>query len=350
MIRRIWSVFIVISLLYVGILLRLFYWQVVYGETLKTRALSQYSEKVKLLPNRGSILSSDGSPLVINQPSFLAFAEPQHITDKPQFARSIAPLVGKTDSEILESISIPDRKWVPLAKKINTVQKNQLDKLSLRGLGFETSTMRFYPEASMAAQVLGFVGQDSMGNDHGYFGLEGYYNRELSGKDGSVKQERDARGAPILIGDEEKVVPEDGRTLVLWLDRSIQYIAEKRLADGISKYGALSGSVVIMDPKSGGILGMASFPNYDPALYSSFEESLYKNPAVASSYEPGSTFKPLIVAAGINEKLIHADTTFNETGPVTIGEYTIRTWDDNIGRAENAQVHQRLWIWGKNEY
>lgn len=328
MIRRMWSVFIVLSLLYLGIFFRLFYWQVIQSPNLRVRALSQYSEKVRLLPKRGNILASDGSPIVINQPYYVAFAEPDHIEDKVYFSRQVAPVLKLADADILEAISIPGRKWASLAKKITTEQKNQLEKLSLKGLGFDEGSMRFYPEASMAAHLLGFVGQDSNGNDRGYFGVEGYYNRELSGKDGSLLEERNARGVPILIGDAEKVKPTDGRTLVLWLDRSIQFTVEKRLKEGIQKYGASSGIVVIMDPKTGGILSMASFPNYDPNLYSQFDQDIYKNPAVATSYEPGSTFKPLIVAAAINENLVHANTTYNETGPVQIGEYTIRTWDD----------------------
>jgi cell division protein FtsI/penicillin-binding protein 2 len=329
MIRRIWLIFTLISLLYLGIFFRLFYWQILRAQELKVKALSQYAEKVVLQPSRGIITASDGSPLVLNQSSYLVYAEPHRIEDKVGFSRQIALVLRDIpETKILESISLPERRWVAIQRKISDSKKKELEKLKLKGLGFQASTMRLYPEASMAAHLLGFVGQDLAGNDTGYFGLEGYYNRELSGKAGFLLEERDGKGAPLLIGEGEKVEPENGRTLVLWLDRSIQFIIEKRLLEGLKTYGAMAGTVIVMDPKTGGILGMASFPNYDPFLYASFDEGLYKNPAVASSYEPGSTFKPLIIAAAMNEKRIDAHTTYNETGPVRIGEYTIRTWDD----------------------
>jgi cell division protein FtsI/penicillin-binding protein 2 len=112
------------------------------------------------------------------------------------------------------------------------------------------------------------------------------------------------------------------------MEKPVQQIVERKLADGIKRYGAKAGSVVIMDPKTGGILASASYPTYDQRDYGNYDKDLYKNPVVANTYEPGSTFKTLIMAAGINEKLITPQTTINETGPVMVGPYAIRTWDN----------------------
>ncbi len=327
--QRLWIVFIGINLIYIGLFLRLLYWQVIHGKTLRTQAIAQYGKTIPLPSKRGSILASDGSPLVLNQPSYLVYADPFLIDNPHYFSRQIASVLPHlSETAIRDRIADPQKRWVPIARKVSSETKRSLEELGLKGLGFEESFMRFYPEASMAAHLLGFVGQDQDGKPEGYFGIEGYYDRELSGKDGVLIEERDAKGAPILFGESERVEPEHGRTLVLWLDRSIQFILEQRLLEGIERYGAEKGIVIAMDPKTGGILGMASFPNYDPSRYEEFSQDMYKNPAVAMTYEPGSIFKPLIMAAALDEKKISKHTTYEETGPIAIGIYRIKTWDD----------------------
>lgn len=326
--HRVHVIFIAIVLLYIGIFVRLFYWQILQGDGLRVSAAVQHATHMNISPKRGEILTSDGSALVVNQPSYYIFAEPDLITQKDVFANRVAPLIGKTSQELFTEITTPGKKWVSLKRNADQTVKKSLEDLDVSGLGFQPTSMRYYPEASMAAHLLGFVGQDDLSHDRGYFGIEGYYNRELAGKDGSMLMERDAKGGQILIGEASRVEPEDGRSLVLWLDRSIQYIVEQKLKESMFKYGAKEGSVVVMDPKTGGILAMASYPNYDPSKYQEFDKELYKNPIVAESYEPGSTFKPLIVSAGVNEKVIQGNTTFVESGPIQIGEYSIKTWNE----------------------
>lgn len=326
--QRIHIIFAVLVLFYIGIIARLFYWQILQGHELQVSAASQHDIQRTIPAKRGEIVTSDGAILVTNQPSYFIYAEPQHIEQKDRFAAAVAPLLGKESQELFTQLTDPDRKWIPLKRNADTTLKQQIEKLELEGIGYQSRSMRFYPEASMAAHVLGFVGQDDQGNDKGYFGLEGFYNRELAGKDGTLAIERDAKGGQILIGEAMRVEPEDGRTLVLWMNRSVQHIVETRLKEGMKKYGAKEGTVIVMDPKTGGILGMSSYPNYDPSLYQSYAKELFTNPAVGKGYEPGSTFKPLIMAAGVNENVLNKDTTFNESGPVTIGEYSIKTWND----------------------
>lgn len=339
--HRVHLIFLSIVILYVGIFSRLFYWQIFKGDNLRVSAAQQHARQQSVLPKRGEIKTSDGSSLVVNQPSYFIYAEPQLIENKNIFSNSVAPLVGKQPQELLTLLSDPDKKWVNIKRNADQSTKESLEKLELPGLGFQSQSMRYYPESSMAAHLLGFVGQDDQGQDRGYFGLEGYYNRELAGKQGSVFVERDPRGGQILIGDATRVEPEDGRTLILWLDRSIQYIIEEELKKGMSKYGAKEGSVIIMDPKTGGILAMASYPNYEPAKYLDYEKDLYLNPVVANAYEPGSTFKPLIIAAGVEDKVIAPTTTFSEGGAVQIGEYSVRTWNDEYhGTINMTQVLQ----------
>lgn len=325
---RIWSVFSLFLVCFLLITGRLFYWQILSGPRLKAEAASQHFLEMTLPAERGTIKTSDGYALVMNKAAYLVYAEPKNITDIPTYFKTVSQILEIPEATVSAMITQPNRVWVPIAHKVDNGKVEQLKATNLPGIGFEKEPKRYYPEASMAANLLGFVGQDQNGNDKGYFGLEGYYNRELQGKTGSMTIEKDVSGAPILVGESLRVEPKDGSTLHLWVDRTIQNIAEMKLVQGIEKYGAKEGSVVIMDPKTGGILAMASYPSYDPAKYEEYERELYKNPIVASTYEPGSTFKALVLAAAIDAGVIKADTIFDESGPVEVSGYSIRTWNN----------------------
>lgn len=336
---RIWTLFGFIILLFGAIVIRLFYWQIIQGDTLKAEANAQYNMELTIPAVRGTIAASDNSPLAMNQQASLVYAQPKVIENANVFARVVAPILKIEESVITDQLNIPGRMWVPIAHKVDAAVVDQLKQLNLKGLGFEPEAKRYYPEASMAAQLLGFVGRDQNGADQGYFGLEGYYDRELKGRDGSIELEKDVQGSAILVGDTKRIEPEDGRSLVLWTDRTVQNIAETRLAEGIAKYGAKAGTVTIMDPKTGGILAMASYPSYDPASYGTFDKSLYKNPIVASSYEPGSTFKVLMMGGAIEEKAVKSDSKMNEDGPVQVSDYSIQTWNNQYhGEINMAQI------------
>ena len=330
---RIWTVFGLFLIFYVAIFSRLMYWQVWASSRLKNQAVSQHFFRFALPPKRGTILSSDGYPFIMNQQAFLVYAEPKEVKDVDGFSKRIADILALDVASISPQLKDPDRVWVPIQHKVDTDKVDQLKTLNEKGLGFEPEPKRYYPESSMAAHLLGFVGLDQNGQDRGYFGLEGFYDRELKGKEGSLQIEKDVKGNPILIGSTFRVDPQDGRNLELWVDRTAQAIVEKRLKEGIEKYGAKEGSVVVMDPKTGGILAMASLPSYDPRAYSSTQKELYINPIVGRTYEPGSTFKVLIMAAGINEGVITPTTTMEESGPVEVMGYTIRTWNNKYNGA-----------------
>ncbi|MEK9143048.1 MAG: penicillin-binding protein 2 [Patescibacteria group bacterium] len=325
---RIWIVFSILSLLYALLVVRLYYWQVIRSSSLRLAAASQYNLTLPLPSQRGSIIAFDGKNVVLNQSAYLVFAESKKIVSIASFSDSVAPILEKESKDLSALLSDSSRVWVPIGHKVEASRVDQLKNLKLTGLGFEKEPKRYYPESSMAAHLVGFVGSDENGKDTGYFGLEGFYNRELAGKDGELVIEKDIRGAPILIGESHRVEPEDGRSLVLWLDRTVQRIVERRLSEGVAKYGAKEGSIVVMDPKTGGILAMASMPSYDPANFGEFSREFYKNPIVASTFEPGSIFKVLIMAAGIDAGLVTPSTMADEPGPIRVGEYFIRTWDD----------------------
>ncbi len=336
---RIWSLFIGILILFGLIIARLFYWQILQGDALRAQAAAQYNLQLLIPATRGTIAASDGSPLAMNTAASLVYAEPKNIDNRETFAKLVAPILNADEASVSALLSVPNRVWTLLAHKVDVQVTDALKKLSLKGLGFEQESKRFYPEASMAAQLLGFVGSNDNGDDTGYFGLEGFYDRLLRGRDGAIELEKDVRGSAILVGDTKRIEAEDGRSLTLYIDRTVQMIAERRLREGIEKYGAKAGTVTIMDPATGGILAMASYPGYDPRSFGAFDRSLYPNPVIASSYEPGSTFKVLVMSGAIENRAVKADTTMDESGPVPIGDYSIRTWNDKYrGQITMTQV------------
>jgi cell division protein FtsI/penicillin-binding protein 2 len=310
------------------VIARLYYWQSVRAEELAAIGQAQYGRQLKLTPKRGEIKTSDDYAIAANKLSYLVFANPKTVKNKDQEATTLSPLLS-VDSATISALLSLNGYWVPLKSKVNNNTKEKIESLDLPGIGFEEQNIRFYPEASLAAKLLGFVGKDENGEDKGYFGLEGYYDRQLRGKSGLAIQIHDALGRPILAKMNDNGKKSDGRSLVLHIDRVIQYMVERELKNGIQKYGAQSGMAAVMDPHTGGILALAAFPTYDPRNYQDYNDDLYKNAFITDTYEPGSTFKPLVMASALNEGLVQADTRCNICdGPVSIGGYQIRTWNN----------------------
>lgn len=336
----------ILSLLVLG---RLFYWQIIRRPQLSTKASSQHSDIVSIDAHRGSILSNDGSILAGTENRYLLYAYTPHV-EKPadQISEEISPIladdnlpatssaqvvpldkrVEQTQEYLKQRLSM-DRSWIALKHHLTIDQKESIEKLDIKGLGFQPQTIRYYPEASMSASILGFVGKDNSGHPQGYFGLEGYYDRQLQGRSGQLIQETDAQGNPILVGRYQNITSRNGRDLVTTINRSFQYQVEKLLKKGIERYGAKQGTVLIMNSKTGALLSMASVPSYDPRIFYQYDQSLYKNPAVANLFEPGSIFKPLVMAAALDANKIKPDTECDICSqPLRIGKYTIKTWNE----------------------
>lgn len=313
--------------LYLAIILRLFFWQVVKAEELHDLGREQSTEALISTAKRGDILFSDEFPLATNNISYLLYANPKKIDSEDRYARLLAPIL-ENDAASISAILDQDLFWVRVKSNLPYDKKEEIAKLKLDALGFQQESTRYYPEASMAAQLVGFVGKNELGEDAGYFGLEGFYDRQLKGRTGRVYMVKDALGNPILtdVREEKKI---DGRSLVLSIDRSVQYSADRQLKKGVEKYQADGGVVLIMDTKTGKLLASSSYPKFDPQKYYDYDSSLYKNPAVSSLYEPGSTFKVLVMAAGIDAGLVTPDTRCTICSkPVEISSYKIKTWDD----------------------
>ena len=324
--------------LFIIITCRLFQLQVLEHEKFSVLAAKQHWASAEIPAARGRILSSDGSPLVENQMAYLVFAKPPVVIDVETTAEKLAEILLEEDSKRIEEALNRDLQWVPLAHKVSPETKTEVEKLEIEGIGFEEEPRRYYPEGNLAAHLLGFVGSDERGQDQGYYGLEGFYNGDLRGRPGRIIEEKAASGEPILVGGYRRIPAENGRDLVLTIDRSLQFMVEQKLKTAVEKYGAKSGSVVIMEPQTGGVLTMASYPTYDPAEPNvsvgegeteelEDSEPQWTNPAISETYEPGSVLKALTMSAGIDTKTVTPQTTMMDSGPITVSGYTVDNWD-----------------------
>ena len=334
-IKILFFLFLVIFFL---ILFKLFLIQVINPDEY---ANSNYLKSIKTPATRGKIFDINGQTLVDNIHHYLLFADPKEIKNKQETEQKLNRILNLGEATLEAKLNRKGRYSV-LKKDCDEEEKKVIANLKIKGLGFKEEAKRIYPEASVAAHLLGFVGKDRQGNDQGYFGIEGYYNKELSGMPGFLKTERDPLGRPILIGTQEKINPEEGSDLYLTIDLSVQNMVKKKLAVGLEKYQAKQGCIIVMEPSTGKIMALSCLPDFDASHYNHFNEELFKNSAISDLYEPGSTFKPLIVAAALDQKAIKPDETFNEEGPIKIGDYKIRTWNNQYsGEISTTQVLEK---------
>jgi len=297
--------------------IRLFDRQVLKKHVYSALAEKQYYTKIEQPAKRGTVFIQDSEsidlidesksglfPVATQLELYNITAVPRHIGDKAEAARKLAPILAENETKILEAINVD--KWYipPLKKRISKEISDQVAALNIKGIYIEGQYSRYYPEHEFMSQILGFV--DYEGN--GRYGLEEYYDGILKGEGGVLKGIKDNLGRVFEVKESDP--GKDGASLVLTIDRSIQYMVEKKLKEGVERYGAEGGSIIVMDPKSGAILAMASLPSYDPNKFNevpSESQSVFLNPVVALNWEPGSIFKPVVVSMAMTEKKVEPD-------------------------------------------
>ncbi len=315
------------------ITLRLAHLQLAQGGEYKVQADGQRTSVRTISPARGEIKIADrfsGQPATvatsIEKP--IVYAVPPSMTDRAAAAKALAPILGVTEQEILDKTADNSKKYVPLKKQISDEDKKKIETLNLPGIAFDAETIRFYPEGNFLSQLLGFVGYKE-DERTGLYGIEQAFNDYLTGTPGSLAQEGSASGAWIFGARRDKVAALDGETILLTIDKTIQFKAESVLKETVEKHQADSGSIIIMDPKTGAIQAMANYPSFDPNEYAKVEDtSVYTNINTLGAYEPGSIFKPITLAAALNEGKITAQTSYNDTGEIEIDGYTIKNSDN----------------------
>lgn len=309
---------------------RLYSLQVTAHEMYTELADGQHTLFEKLVPNRGEIFLKGKDDLykaAANQATKLVYIVPKEIDSPSVVADFLSSSLQIDREDILKRASKADDMYELIKHRLSDDEISKINNSGLKGIHLADETFRYYPSGELASNVLGFVGWRD--NDFGgRYGIESFFNKELAGEEGKLSQKSDAGGKWISTGEKVFVPAKDGSSLVLTIDHIVQYETEKILKGAIEKFDAEGGSIIVMEPETGKILSMASYPTFDPNNYASVDDiNAYNNTAVSSPYECGSVFKGITLAAGVDSGKINPDTTYVDTGAVKEAGYTIRNSD-----------------------
>ncbi len=330
---RIASVFILLMAFI--IIARLFVLQVIDRKYYSALALNSHEIYKQLYPRRGSVFFQDTRdktkeyPAAVNRQYYLLYAVPRdippdQISSTTDFLAGILNYTPEEKNILFAKLSKSADPYEPIAKKVSEEIKNQIQSVNLKGINTVGQEFRYYPEGNLAANILGFTGQNANGDLSGRYGIEGFWDKNLAGKSGFLAGERGALGSLIPLADRTLKQAEDGVDLLLTIDRNLQYKACERLREGYEKYQAKSAALILMDPKTGAILSMCSLPDFDPNNYSNVSDvGVYNNTSIFTPYEPGSVFKPIIMSAALDLGLVNPFTTYTDTGERIINGHKI---------------------------
>jgi cell division protein FtsI/penicillin-binding protein 2 len=352
------------ALLAAILVFRLLYWQVAEHQRISAMAADQHQVTFKLPAHRGRILDRNGQLLATDTPVFNVVAAPNLIPpdQRSAIAGRLSVPLGMEPQDVLKQISQP-LKFTYVKRKVAQAVGDRIDAMHLTGIALEQDSQRSYltsvdappttpgpvvlqpsplplaspspspsPGApapapilphSLASNLLGFVNNDGAGQ----YGLEQYYNKQLSGTDGFEASLKTGANQTITLSDQQRKDPQNGLDLQLGIDSQVQFFAEKALADGVRKTGAESGSVIVMEPSTGNIVAWADYPSFDANSFGGTDAKFFTDPMVSGLYEPGSVMKLVTMSGALDSGSVTPTTTFNETGSVNVGGFTIRNWD-----------------------
>ena len=320
---------------------RLLYWQVAEHGQLATAAQQQYREYVELPAIRGAIFDRNLTQLVVNTTVYSAFVSPDQITSdqRATVAHGLATVLGVDETSVMTTLQ-SNAKFAYIARRFPQQKANALRALKLPGVGLEQETQRSYlpgidPGTTLAANLLGFVDWNGKGN----YGIEGNYQSMLAGTPGYISSYRDLANNEIVLGSHTHQDPVNGQDVVLTLDANIQYAAEQALEQGVKRDNAESGSVLIMDPQTGGIVAWADYPSYNANNFNHTDAAAFKDNVLSYVYEPGSVMKVVTLAGALNVGAIQPNTVINDPGYLNVGGYRIYDWDfRNKGNIDYTKV------------
>jgi len=330
------QILFIITLFIGGIIIaRLFSLQILKYNFYSASAQNQHQLYQKLFPKRGGIFiqdlkSKEYLPLATNKEFQQVYAVPKLILQekREEIARQLSPLLDLDEEIILNRINKPEDPYEPLKHKVDEDLAQQIQSLKIKGIELVKETWRYYPAGSLASHLVGFVGlKDEM--EIGQYGLEGYYEEKLKGAAGFLEGWKDILGYLIPAAAQKTQPAQDGSDLILTIDQNIQFKAEKELEEVIKKWSADEGTIIVMEPKSGAIRALANWPNFNPNEYFKVEDiNVFLNSSIQKIYEPGSVFKPITMAAGLNQGLINPQTAYEDLGYVKIKNSIIRNAAD----------------------
>ncbi|MEJ6950941.1 penicillin-binding transpeptidase domain-containing protein [Natronospora cellulosivora (SeqCode)] len=319
--KRILFLFLIFFFLIFSLSIRLIWIQVVNNEEYQRKALEQRTRDLAVEPKRGIIYDNKGRELAVSASSETVVAIPYEIKNPENTARQLADVLGMNYETVFARIT-RQASAVYVSRKIPDEIAAKVRKLDLAGITFTEESKRFYPKNNLASHIIGFAGIDSQGLD----GLELSYDNYLRGTPGKIKTERDAAGRHIPDGYQEYVTPNDGYNLYLTIDEVIQFIAERELARAMNDFQISGGTVIVMDPSTGGLLAMANRPDYDPNNFANYAQRDWRNRAISDGFEPGSTFKIITTAAALEEGVVSENDQFFDPGYIRVGGERINCW------------------------
>jgi len=344
------------------VLVRAFVLAGVESEKLAAMARQEYRQVVTLNPDRGLIYDRHGEELAVSVQVESIFLRPAGIQDRAKASRVLARVL-KMDQRAVMGKLTSRQPFVWLKRQVEPEVADRIKELDLAGVGVIPESRRFYPHRELAAHVLGFTGVDSAGLE----GLEKGYDDILRGQSSQYSRKRDARGRPIYISEEGPVQQTKGHDLVLTLDKRIQYLAQRALAQAVADHRARSGLILVLDPVRGDVLALAGEPVFNPNVYRTSPDYTWRNRVLTDPFEPGSTFKVFTLAAALEEGLVSPKSRIDcENGVFRVGRNTIHdihphqvlsvtellSFSSNIGAAKIAlklgpgRLHRRLTAFG----
>jgi len=297
-------------------------------------ASSQHSEDVVIPAARGTIYDRTGLQLAIGEQAQTVYADPRQVTDPKAESAAIAQALKLDPNQVYQELTDRTHGFVYVKRKADPAQAAKLEKRGLPGLGFYAEERRFYPQFSLASQLIGYAGVDN----HGLAGLELSLDKQLAGRPGRERIVKDASGQAIdtVVSQPER----DGSDVYLTLDHTIQANAQTVLRDTVAKWHAKSATAIVLDPATGAVRAMATAPGFDANSYPQVWRVLQRNRAVTDTYEPGSTFKLVTVAGALSERLVSPSTTFTLPYYIHVADRTIH--DAEPRGTETMSVSQIL--------
>lgn len=321
-------------------------------EQLVAQAADQQAGARSIVPQRGEIRDRNGHPLVVSIKSFRVSALPKALpkADRvPEVVERLSPILGRSPDQLRLQLTAGGTDPIVLVDDLSYDRGVQLQRLLsdnwwITGIELTERVSRRYPEGNLASALMGFIGKDQTG----LTGIEADFNVELSGRTGRVAFQRDTGGGIIPIGPIDRRFEAEGAAVILTLDRYVQHVVERELDQVIQEQDAEGGSIVVMDPATGEILGLASRPSFDLTkldLVKGVDLEKFRNRAITDMYEPGSVFKVVGMAAALDQGLVQPETTMNDPGWVSKSGWTIKNWD---GKANGVQSMTEVLVHSSN--
>jgi stage V sporulation protein D (sporulation-specific penicillin-binding protein) len=336
--NRIKYVLYISLLVFLLIIIKVFYIQVIEYKKLNKLANELWSRKLIVNADRGKIYDRNGKIIVDNVSTSTLYIVPNQIKDKNLVVKKLSEILNVSYEEMLKHINKKSmlERVHPEGRNLSYEITNRINDLKLDGVYLLKSSKRYYKYSSLLSHVVGFTGIDNQGLS----GLELKYNGELTGTDGSIKYYSDGKGKRLNISEVYEK-PINGKDIYLTIDLDVQLSLENELKNAYKKYNAKSAIGIVMKAKTGEILAMSSFPSFNPTNYQKYNEKVInRNLPIFSSFEPGSTFKIVTLASAINEGLVNIfEDTYYDTGKIKVASSTLHCWKrSGHGRETYLQV------------